>query len=32
VANTGMVVRLNRHGGWGPVVAGLSFLTAMTFP
>ena len=30
-ANTGMVVRLNEHGGWDPVVTGLSFPTAMTF-
>jgi len=25
------VVRLNRHGGWDPVITGLSFPTAMTF-
>jgi hypothetical protein len=31
VAKTGMVVRLNRQGGWDPVVTGLSFPTAMTF-
>ena len=31
VAHTGMVVRLNRHGGWDPVVTGLSFPTTMTF-
>jgi hypothetical protein len=31
VAHTGMVVRLNRQGGWDPVVTGLSFPTAMTF-
>lgn len=31
VAHTGMVVRLNPHGGWDPVVTGLSFPTAMTF-
>ena len=31
VAHTGMVVRLNRHGGWDPVITGLSFPTAMTF-
>jgi hypothetical protein len=30
-AHTGMVVRLNRHGGWDPVITGLSFPTAMTF-
>jgi hypothetical protein len=31
VANTGTIVKLNRHGGWDTVATGLSFPTAMTF-